>query len=66
MYDDYLIEHPEATGSANKYYDRLTKVENEVLGRFEGDPSNYNVAWSWITDFMEKFANDKGEKASRA
>ena len=65
-YDKYLEEHPEATGSANEYYGVLTDAKDAVLGRFEGDPSNYYVAWSWITDFMEKFANDKKQKATRA
>ena len=66
LFDEWKAQHPEAKDKANPWYDKIDHYRDQAMGRFEGDPSNYNVAWKWITDFMEKCAVDLENKATRA
>ena len=64
-FDEWKAQHPEADDEGNPWYDQIDHYRDQAMGRFEGDPNNYNVAWSWITDFMEKCAVDRKNKAKR-
>ena len=65
-FNTWKEQNPGASDRSNPWYSQVDEYRDRAMGRFKGDPSDYNVAWSWITDFMEKWAVDLQHKATRA